>query len=110
MNLYLFEESYGCCGEIYSAFLANEEEVNSIYGLELYLGEILGKHSEVTVTLNEEQFTKLDLKSETIEDLSKALEGKRTLTGVDIIGRALDELAMWDDYEEKSDMGNPRYA
>ena len=40
-------------GSVSGVFVCTEEEMNNLVGKEIYLGEVLGKHSEVFVTLEE---------------------------------------------------------
>lgn len=54
-------------GCIEGVFVSNDEEMKRIYGKELYLGEVLGKHSELTINLDAEDFTVLSEDQEFIE-------------------------------------------
>lgn len=48
LGIYRYHE-IGRYHDIQGIFLATDEEVEKLIGTELYLGEIAGKHSEVTV-------------------------------------------------------------
>jgi hypothetical protein len=55
-RLYKFYRSFGRNGDLSGVFLATEEEVSSILGKKIYFGEVLGKHSDVSATMREEDF------------------------------------------------------
>lgn len=78
---YLFEYYMDCgrTGEVEGLFVATEEEVKSAIGKEVYFGEILGKHSEVVGELEESEFNKVDIDSESVEKV--ALKLGRTWSG-----------------------------
>lgn len=58
-SIYKLDMKYGRMGTLYGTFAASDEEIEKLYGHELYLGEILGKHSEVTLTLEPNGLIKL---------------------------------------------------
>ena len=78
---YLYEYYMDCgrTGEVEGLFVATEEEVKSAIGKEVYFGEILGKHSEVVGELEESEFNKVDIDSESVEKV--ALKLGRTWSG-----------------------------
>jgi hypothetical protein len=47
-GIYEFFWDYGRSGDVESTFVATAEQVTSIIGKDIYFGEILGKHSEVS--------------------------------------------------------------
>lgn len=47
----------GRCGELTGLFVTTKEKLESLYGKEAYFGEVLGKHSEISGTLSEDDFT-----------------------------------------------------
>ena len=53
-KLYKFNLNYGRMGELSGIFVADEKEVQGLLGKEVYFGEVLGKHSEVFCTLEED--------------------------------------------------------
>jgi hypothetical protein len=53
-GIYKFYWDYGRQGEVKGTFIATKEEVANIIGKEVYFGEILGKHSEIYNTVDEE--------------------------------------------------------
>jgi hypothetical protein len=53
-GIYKFYWDYGRQGEVKGIFIATKEEVANIIGKEVYFGEILGKHSEIYNTVDEE--------------------------------------------------------
>jgi hypothetical protein len=55
--LWNFELDCGRMGSISGRFLATEEDVKAAIGQELYFGEVLGKHSDISATLEEGHIT-----------------------------------------------------
>lgn len=55
-KLYKFSVSYGRCGDEDGLFIADEEVIKASIGRIVHFGEILGKHSEVSVELKEHHF------------------------------------------------------
>lgn len=47
----------GRMGEVDGLFVTTKEALDKAYGKEIYFGEILGKHSEVSGTLDESDIT-----------------------------------------------------
>jgi len=60
-------------GSLEGLFVATEEEIKNTIGKYAYFGEVLGKHSEVYGDIEENEITKIDLDSETVEKVSKIL-------------------------------------
>lgn len=56
-KLYKFYWYCGRMGRVEGLFLATEEELRKAYGKRVYLGEILGKHSEIYGELGEDDVT-----------------------------------------------------
>lgn len=85
-KVYKFTESFHRMGTLESVFVADEEVVARLRERgKLRLGEVLGKHSNITVTVNEQTLTEIPLGDETpliVEFLEKHLWG---CVGVDLI-------------------------
>ena len=56
--LYKFRVYCGRMGDLYGIWTAEESEIKKLIGETIYFGEVLGKHSEIEVTLKEEHFEK----------------------------------------------------
>jgi hypothetical protein len=67
--LYKFYWDCGRNGEIEGLFIATETEVTEAIGNQVYLGEVLGKHSEVYGTLEECDVKKVDVSYATLAEL-----------------------------------------
>jgi len=52
-SIYKYYEHFGRCGTLEGIFLATKEDVDNAIGKDVYLGEVLGKHSEVETTLDD---------------------------------------------------------
>jgi len=66
-KLYKFYWDCGRQGDVEGLFFANEENVKSAIGREVYFGEILGKHSEVYGTLDKGDLEVIDLPNDVVE-------------------------------------------
>ena len=56
-KLYKFYWDCGRQGHVRGIFIAEEEKIKEAIGKQVYLGEILGKHSEVFGSLEEKDLT-----------------------------------------------------
>ena len=74
--IYEFYWDCGRQGDVSGTFIANKEDVEKAIGSEVYFGEILGKHSEIHGTLDEDD---LVIKSEDQDFIAKF----ETIMGVD---------------------------
>jgi hypothetical protein len=80
LALYKFYWDCGRYGDVEGLFVADESEVASCIGKEVYFGEILGKHSDVYASL---EWKDLTLKSNDQEFILKLFEimGNNTISG-----------------------------
>lgn len=62
-----------CYGYVEGLFIATELQINKLVNNTIYFGEIMGKHSEVEIEFENGDFTKIDLDSKTIENITKLL-------------------------------------
>lgn len=67
-----FEGYNGRAGVLDALFITTREELAGLYGKRIYFGEVLGKHSEVVVTIKEDQFDVIDLGADAITKLEEA--------------------------------------
>ena len=56
-KLYKFYLDCGRMGYLDGLFVATEEDIKMIIGKDIYFGEVLGKHSDVIITLKKEDLT-----------------------------------------------------
>ena len=66
-NLYSFYADCGRQGSLDGLFIATQEEVDKAIGQEVYFGEVLGKHSEVSGTLEANEITLVSEDQEKVE-------------------------------------------
>jgi len=78
--LYKFHWDCGRMGEVEGLFIADPIEVHAAIGKEVYLGEVLGKHSDVYGTLDEEDLTVLSEDQEFVAKLEEVL-GTKNISG-----------------------------
>ena len=79
-KLYSFDRNFGRMGDLDGLFIAEEAEVKAIIGKEIYFGEVLGKHSEIVVTLEEKDLAVKSEDSAFIETLREVI-GRDTISG-----------------------------
>lgn len=96
--LYRYTQSFGRMGALEGIFSATEEQVAKMKGKELYLGEVLGKHSEVYGAINDET---LELLTQDQEFIAQAEVYGLIPSGIDILERFEDWLT--DNPEEAED-------
>ena len=70
-KLYRFFWDMGRIGTVRGFFTATEEEINKAIGQKVYLGEVLGKHSEIHGELREEDLIVLTEDQEFIQKAEK---------------------------------------
>ncbi len=58
-KLYKYEQSFGRMGHLSGVFLLDKETFDKGMGHEVYMGEILGKHSEVVALINKNTLKEL---------------------------------------------------
>ncbi len=78
-KLYQFYWDCGRAGSVEGLFIAEEDFVNKHIGNSVYFGEILGKHSEVEGTMDEDDLKIIDIPNNVVELLEEKL-GK-TISG-----------------------------
>lgn len=79
-KLYKFEWDCGRMGEVDGLFIADDQTVRETVGKDVRFGEILGKHSEIYGTLDEEDLTVITGDHEHITMLEEVFENS-TLSG-----------------------------
>lgn len=55
--IYKFYANFGCMGELYGLFVSTPRKLVRNIGMDAYFGEVLGKHSDVSLVLKLEHFT-----------------------------------------------------
>ena len=80
LRLWKYDVDCGRMGDVHGLFVATQDELDDIIGRECHFGEILGKHSEVSVDVCNDDFKMLDVDTETIKKLIKAV-GNDTISG-----------------------------
>lgn len=58
-KLWKFESDCGRSGILCGVFIATEEQIKDLIGVDVYFGEVLGKHSEVSGTIESSDITLL---------------------------------------------------
>lgn len=61
----------GRMGDLSGLFICNKEDLEKIYGKDIYFGEVLGKHSEISGTADESDFV---IKTEDQDFIQKFIE------------------------------------
>jgi hypothetical protein len=59
LKLYRYHEDFGRMGYLSGTFVADDADVEKALGQSVYLGEVLGKHSDISATIVDETLTVL---------------------------------------------------
>jgi len=92
---FYFDSYYG---ELSGLFVASNKDVDSIIGKTIYFGEVLGKHSEVEITLDKTNIYLLSKDQHSIAWLKGVTGGSNTISGYN----PLDYIDDYE-YEEEED-------
>ena len=93
LKLYKFYEDFGRMGELEGLFITSEEAMQNAYGKTAYFGEVLGKHSDISVTISDENVSVVDIPEDVVEVLCQQI-------GTDLSGlNPLD--CIYDDGDEE---------
>jgi hypothetical protein len=76
LQLVRFCQDYGRMGDVEGLFITTEDKMKQIMGTEVYFGEILGKHSSVSVTIDEEVIEIMSEKQDFINEMLDELGGR----------------------------------
>lgn len=68
-RLWKFKWEYERMGDVEGLFIATKKEVDSMIGIEVYFGEILGKHSEVYGEIEDGDIIESYASDATVEEL-----------------------------------------
>jgi len=88
LKLFVFHADWGRMGTVESVFMGSEEDVAKMYGKTVYLGDILGKHSDVSVDIDEDSFEVHKIDEATIAILLKIFG--HHISGCDLLGTFMD--------------------
>jgi len=58
-SIFKFSKDFGRMGFLSGVFVAEQKDINDLIGKEVYFGEVLGKHSDIYCTLEQEDFQQL---------------------------------------------------
>lgn len=95
--LWKFGVYCGRGGSLSGLFMATEKDIESIIGETIHFGEVLGKHSDVSLEMKKEYFTLVTKNQKVIQELEKVL-GRETLSGYNPFDYVYEE-----DEEEEND-------
>lgn len=81
--LWRFHVDCGRHGSIESLFVATEAEIENLIGKTVYFGEILGKHSDVSVTVDRDEVQRMAVSPQAVAEvvgvLGKTWSGRNPL-------------------------------
>lgn len=90
-KVFLFNWDCGRMGVVDGCFIAEDEEVKKAIGRQVYLGEVLGKHSEVYGRLDEEDLKVVTSDPLVIKELIKGGDNICGYNPLDYIDEAEEE-------------------
>lgn len=79
-GLYRFEVDFGRMGIVSGAFIEKKKEVSLLVGKNVFLGDALGKHSDVSITIENEHLTLITDDIDLLEFLKKE-NGSKNIAG-----------------------------
>lgn len=80
-KLYRFDVDFGRMGELEGIFFAHEEDLKALVGKEIYLGDVLGRHSDIDITFNMNMVTLVDM-DDSVNRIVRDAVGSDTLSGI----------------------------
>lgn len=88
-GLYKFEEDFGRMGELEGLFIAEVDKVDELIEseVEVHFGEVLGKHSDVSVIMSDDNLTLVT----TEENVIKVIEDYNLENGYNPFNYIYDE-------------------
>ena len=87
LKLYNYGEDFERMGYLQGIFVADDADVLKVMHKEVYLGEVLGKHSSIEASVNEETLTVLT----DDQDFIKKFQEFRCHSGTNPVATWLDE-------------------
>lgn len=89
----------GRMGELNGAFFATDQQINKVLGFDICLDDVLGKHSEIEVELERDQFEVLEISAESTAAITEMFG--TTLSGVNPINEAEEQNEeLWENEDE----------
>lgn len=88
-KLYKFYWDCGRAGDLEGVFIAEEKTITNAIGSEVDFGEVLGKHSYIHGTLDEDDLEVIDMSEELLAELKEKLG--RTISGYNPLNYIEDE-------------------
>lgn len=100
MSKILVEFYWDCgrSGELTGLFVTTKEKLENLYGQDAYFGEVLGKHSEISGTITEDDFT-IKTDNQEFINLFEELIGEQGFNPFDYV----EEREPEEDSEEEDD-------
>ncbi len=68
-KLWKFYWDCGRMGSLEGLFVESQQRIDAIIGQEIYFGEVLGKHSDISGTISAEDFEAIDIGEEAIDKI-----------------------------------------
>lgn len=78
--LYSYNVDCGRMGDLEGLFIAEQSDVEKLIGKDVYFGEVLGKHSEIYGTVDEDEIKEISTDIDLINKLESLFEGS-TISG-----------------------------
>lgn len=86
-----YSEDFGRNGDLDWLFVCERSDFEKVKGKKVYYSDILGKHSEIGITIDDEC---CEIKSEDQEFIAKLVEliGHETISGSNLVADALERM------------------
>lgn len=73
MKMYRYNQDFGRMGDLSGVFIADEKDLAWFMGAEIWVDDILGKHSEIKVSFNFSTIHVIDVSEQTVAELHSVL-------------------------------------
>lgn len=97
--LYEFYVDCGRMGDLEGLFLANPQDVLRLLGKRVHFGEVLGKHSEISVTIKPDMFEVKARDEEFVGRFAELFDSK-TISGFNPFDYIEDDVDSEDDFDD----------
>lgn len=104
LKLWKFDADCGRVGSLSGLIAVSQADIDNIIGEDVYFGEVLGKHSDITVRIGLEDFTLIDIPEEYARKIMTAAGGSHCISGYSPFDywERVDDDEYWAEQNEKS--------
>lgn len=104
LKLWKFYVDGGRVGSLSGLIAVSQADIDNIVGEDVYFGEVLGKHSDITVRIGLDAFTLIDIPEEYVQKIVDSAGGGHCISGYSPFDywERVDDDEYWAEQNEKS--------